>query len=202
MRLPDPMLARPATLPLGSGYSYEVKWDGFRAIVSTEAGLQVRSRRGWDMTALLPELAELPSGLVLDGELVAPDEGGRPSFPRLSPRILHGRPGIHVTFIVFDVLRVEGLSTIDNSYEERRCLLEELDLQGAHWCTTPVFDDGAALFATVEEQGLEGIVAKPLASPYRPGERGWIKVKNRAYWRFGQELELAQSRRRARTVII
>jgi ATP-dependent DNA ligase len=137
------------------------------------------------MTALLPELAKLPSGLVLDGELVAPDDDGRPSFPRLSPRILHGRPGIHVTFIVFDVLRVEGLSTMENSYIERRRLLEELDLQGAHWCTTPVFDDGAALFASVEQQGLEGIVAKPLESPYRPGERGWIKVKNRAYWRFG-----------------
>jgi bifunctional non-homologous end joining protein LigD len=201
MRLPDPMLARPATLPLGGGYGYEVKWDGFRAIVSTENGLRVRSRRGWDMAALLPELAKLPAGLVLDGELVAPDEEGRPSFPRLSPRILHGRPGIHVTFIVFDVLRVEGFSTMDNSYQERRRVLEELELQSAHWCTTPVFDDGQALFSTVEEQGLEGIVAKPLDSPYRPGERGWIKVKNRAYWRFGQELELAQSRRRARVTI-
>jgi bifunctional non-homologous end joining protein LigD len=62
---------------------------------------------------------------------------------------------------------------------------EELELQSAHWSTPPVFDDGAARFVSVEEQGLEGIVAKPLASPYRPGERGWIKVKNRAYWRFG-----------------
>jgi bifunctional non-homologous end joining protein LigD len=152
---------RPASLPLGSGYSYEVKWDGFRAIMSTEEGLRVRSRRGWDMMPLLPELAKLPSGLVLDGELVAPDEEGRPSFPRLSPRILHGRPGIHVTFIVFDILRVEGMSTMENSYQERRRLLEELDLQGAHWCTTPVFEDGAALLASVEEQSLEGIVAKP-----------------------------------------
>jgi bifunctional non-homologous end joining protein LigD len=91
MRLPDPMLAQPGTLPLGSGHSYEVKWDGFRAIVSTEKGLTIRSRRGWDMTGLLPELGKLPTGLVLDGELVAPDEDGRPSFPRLSPRILHGR---------------------------------------------------------------------------------------------------------------
>jgi len=202
MRLPDPMLARPATLPLGSGCSYEVKWDGFRAIVSTENSLTVRSRRGWDMTALLPELAKLPEGLVLDGELVAPGEDGRPSFPRLSTRILHGRPEFHVTFIVFDVLRVEGMSTMENTYRERRRLLEELDLHGAHWCSPPVFDDGAALFASVEEQGLEGIVAKPLSSTYRPGERGWIKVKNRAYWRFGQELELAQSRRRPRTIFV
>jgi ATP-dependent DNA ligase len=53
------------------------------------------------------------------------------------------------------VLRVEGLSTMENTYRERRRLLEELDLQGAHWCTPPVFEDGLALFASVEEQGLE-----------------------------------------------
>jgi ATP-dependent DNA ligase len=77
----------------------------------------------------------------------APDEDGRPNFLRLSPRILHGRPGIHVTYIVFDVLRVEGMSTMDNTYEERHRLLDELDLQSAHWCTPPVFDGGTALFA-------------------------------------------------------
>jgi ATP-dependent DNA ligase len=64
------------------------------------------------------------------------------------------------------------------------------------------FEDGPALFSTVEKQGLEGIVAKPLESPCRPGERGWIKVKNRAYWRFVQEVELAQHRRRARTTFV
>jgi ATP-dependent DNA ligase len=64
-----------------------------------------------------------------------------------------------------------------------------------------VFDDGPALFAAVVEQGLEGIVAKPRASTYRPGERDWLKVKNRSYWRFGQELELAQSRRRTSAII-
>jgi bifunctional non-homologous end joining protein LigD len=58
-------------MPLGSGWSYELKWDGFRAIVSTEDGLAVRSRRGWNMTQVLPELRGLPSGLVLDGELIA-----------------------------------------------------------------------------------------------------------------------------------
>jgi ATP-dependent DNA ligase len=63
-----------------------------------------------------------------------------------------------------------------------------------------VFDDGHALFAAVCEQGLEGVVAKPLASTYRPGERGWIKVKNRAYWRFGAELERSQRQSRVRLV--
>ena len=84
LRLPDPMLTRPADLPLGPAYAFEVKWDGFRAIVSTLDGLRVRSRRGWDMTERLPELASLPEGLVIDGELVALGDDGRPSFPLLS----------------------------------------------------------------------------------------------------------------------
>jgi bifunctional non-homologous end joining protein LigD len=62
------MLARSGSLPSGSGWSFELKWDGFRAIVSTEDGLRVRSRRGWNMTPVLPELRTLPTGLVLDGE--------------------------------------------------------------------------------------------------------------------------------------
>jgi bifunctional non-homologous end joining protein LigD len=64
------MLARPGSVPDGA-YAYEVKWDGFRAIASTSDGLRVRSRRGWNMTPLLPELAHLPPRLVLDCELVA-----------------------------------------------------------------------------------------------------------------------------------
>jgi hypothetical protein len=62
LRLPEPMLSRPGPLPSGSGRSFELKWDGFRAIVSTEDELRVRSRRGWNMTTALPELRGLPSG--------------------------------------------------------------------------------------------------------------------------------------------
>jgi ATP-dependent DNA ligase len=69
-----------------------VKWDGFRAIVAAEDGLQFRSRRGWSMTDLVPELARLPSGLALDGEFVAFGDDGRPSFPPLSQRMLMRRP--------------------------------------------------------------------------------------------------------------
>ena len=64
MRLPDPMLLRAGPIPTGPGWSFEVKWDGFRALVSTVDGLRVRSRRGWDMTPSLPELRSLPAGLV------------------------------------------------------------------------------------------------------------------------------------------
>ena len=201
MRLPDPMLSRPGTLPLGSGYAYEVKWDGFRAIVSTVAGLQVRSRRGWTMTDRLGELAELPKGLVLDGELVALGENGLPSFPRLSERVLHGHDGIAITYVIFDVLVRRRQSTMHLPYLDRRRILESLDLHGPAWCTAETFDDGPALVAAVVQQGLEGIVAKPRSGAYRPGERDWLKIKNRNYWRFGQERELAQSRRRQRLTI-
>jgi ATP dependent DNA ligase-like protein len=87
------MLARSDALPRGD-YSYEVKWDGFRAIVSTEDGLEVRSRRGWNMSERLPELAALPAGLVLDGELVAFGDDGRPSFP-----LLFASPSAYPTFL-------------------------------------------------------------------------------------------------------
>jgi bifunctional non-homologous end joining protein LigD len=112
LRLPDPMLTRPADLPLGPGYAFEVKWDGFQALVSTIDGLRVRSRRGWDMTECLPQLAGLPEGLVLDGELVAHGDDGRPSFPRLSNHILHGHDGITVTYVIFDILASDGEGTM------------------------------------------------------------------------------------------
>jgi bifunctional non-homologous end joining protein LigD len=78
---PEPMLARSGRLPTSDDYAYELKWDGFRAIVSTESVLRVRSRRGWDMTPHVGFLAQLPVRAVLDGELVALDGNGRPDFP-------------------------------------------------------------------------------------------------------------------------
>ena len=152
--------------------------------------VQVRSRRGWTMTDRLGELAELSKGLVLDGELVALGDDGLPSFPRLSERVLHGHDGIAVTYVVFDVLARRRRSTMDLPYSDRRRILESHNLQGPAWCTAETFDDGPALFAAVVEQGLEGIVAKPRSSTYRPGECDWLRIKNRSYWRFGQELEL------------
>ncbi|MDQ3821677.1 MAG: hypothetical protein M3321_00340 [Actinomycetota bacterium] len=189
------MLARLGDLPL-RGCAYEVKWDGFRALVSTEGALDVRSRRGWPMAEPVSELSGLPSGLVLDGELVALGDDGRPSFPLLSSRVLHGKRTIAVKYMIFDVLRVDGLDVMGNAHADRSALLEELELEGASWTTPEAFEDGPALFEATLGLGLEGVVAKRLDAPYRPGERGWVKVKHRSYWRYGQELELARSRRR------
>ena len=153
------------------------------------------------MTDRLPELAELPTGLVLDGELVAFALDGRPSFPLLGLRVLHGRAAIPVMLMIFDVLRIEGADTMCLPYAERRALLEAINLNGSAWRTPEVFDDGEALLEATSRHGLEGIVAKRRRDPYRPGERGWIKTKHRHYWRFGQELELAQRGRRQRLTI-
>src|SRR5690242_2989814 len=81
MPLPAPMLARSGRLPTDSGYAFELKWDGFRALVRTGDDFRVRSRGGWNMTELLPELRELPVDAVLDGELVALGDDEWPDFP-------------------------------------------------------------------------------------------------------------------------
>jgi bifunctional non-homologous end joining protein LigD len=179
-------------LPAGD-YAFEVRWDGFRAIASTEDGWRIRSRRGWRMEDRIPELARDDVRGVFDGELIAIDDG-KPSFPLVSSRMLHGHREIPVAYAVFDVLALDGESTMHLPYARRRALLEQLQLDG-FWFVTPTYDDGEALFRAVCDQALEGVVAKPLASAYRPRERGWVKVKNRDYWRFGQELERAQRRR-------
>jgi ATP-dependent DNA ligase len=140
------------------------------------------------MAALLPELAGLPDGLMLDGELVA-WEDGLPSFP------LHGDRDIPVTYMVFDVLYVDGESAMVLPYAERRALLEELDLVGPAWHTPSAFDDAEALFEVVCAQGLEGAVAKRLSTPYRPDGRGWVKTKNPSYWRLEDKREGFRLRR-------
>ena len=103
------MLARAGPIPTRGDWSFEVKWDGFRAIVSTEgAPLRVMSRRGWDMTPLLPELSALLVSGTFDGELVAFGPDGCPDFPLLCERILMCRPGIAVTYMGVRPLEPQG----------------------------------------------------------------------------------------------
>src|SRR3954462_10864424 len=144
------MLARADMIPRGRGRLFEPKLDGFRCLVCTHDGFRARSRRGWDMSHLLPEFHRtLPESVQLDGELVALGEDGRPDFHRLSSRVLHGRRGIALTLFVFDVLAVEGLSTTMLPYSERRALLEELELESQHVRLVATFDGGGALFAAI-----------------------------------------------------
>jgi bifunctional non-homologous end joining protein LigD len=169
--LPEPMLARSGRLPTSGDYAYELKWDGFRAIVSTEGELRVRSRRGWDMTSHVGFLAHLPVSAVVDGELVALDGEGKPDFPLLCECVLMRRGSVPLTFMAFDVLSVEGRIVTGLPYSERRAILEDLSLDGRFWRTPESFDDGAALWEAVCEHDLEGVVAKRRSGRYMPGER-------------------------------
>ena len=103
--------------------------------------------------------------------------------------MLHGRTGIAVTLFVFDVLAVEGLSTMMLPYVERRAGLEELDVESQRVRLVATFDDGEALFDAACARGPEGVVAKRERDPYRPGDRAWVKTKNRSTARFAQERE-------------
>jgi DNA ligase D-like protein (predicted ligase)/DNA ligase D-like protein (predicted 3'-phosphoesterase) len=191
-----PMLATLSKLPKDDGsWGYEIKWDGVRAIAYCQGGrVQLETRNLHEVSAQYPEIRRLGAELgareaVLDGELVTFDEQDRPSFQRLQSRmhltsdsvIRRRMRDIPVTYMLFDVLYLDGRSTMELPYEERRKRLESLKLEGAHW-QTPSYHrgDGAGLLAATRERGLEGIVAKRLDSRYTPGKRGgaWLKVKN------------------------
>jgi bifunctional non-homologous end joining protein LigD len=190
------MLARLAEMPADEDrYGFEIKWDGVRALVYVQRGrISVQSRAGREIGAQFPELAGLAEALgrrqaVLDGELVAFDEAGRPSFQTLQGRIhltsealvRERMRAIPVTLMVFDLLHLAGRGTRELAYEKRRELLAGLGLAGPSWQTPRHHvGEGSALLAASREKGLEGIVAKRLGSRYEAGKRGgaWLKVKN------------------------
>lgn len=197
-----PMLASPCThpgrLPLGDSWSYEIKWDGMR-VLTERTGRRVRltSRRGNVVTPAYPELEpdavleHLPGDLVLDGEVVAFADG-RPSFLTLASRI-HVRDTrraaalaatIPVTYVVFDLLRLDGHDLTSRPWHERRTLLESLDLgqRSPRWQVPPVYDDGHVLLQATAAQELEGVVAKRRTSKYYPGRRSpdWVKLAHRS----------------------
>src|SRR3954471_18606386 len=171
-----PMLAQLGDLPAGpERYGFEVKWDGIRALGYWRPGRwHVETRTLADVTARWPELRSLGRQLgarsaVLDGEIVAFDESGRPSFERLQSRThLTGEADIRrrardipATYVIFDVLWLDGESLLDRPYTDRRAALEELRLDGEAW-QTPAYHraEGAALLEATRVRGLEGIVAK------------------------------------------
>jgi bifunctional non-homologous end joining protein LigD len=190
-----PMLARLGRLPPDDdAWAYEIKWDGIRALLYYQPGrLRIESRNQNDLTGGYPELRALGETLgsrtvVLDGELVAFDENGLPSFGRLQQRMhltdaaaRRRATEIAVVYVIFDVLYLDGASTLRLPYRERRVLLDGLELAGRAWGTPESqAGGGRELLAATAERGLEGIIAKRLDSRYEPGGRNgaWIKLKN------------------------
>lgn len=202
-RPPSPMLATPATLREAHSLAragdvpwVEFKWDGIRAIGDWHGGrLRLRSRSGGDITQRYPELATEDLGLaaasaVVDGEIVALDARGRPSFSRLQQRMnLTGHReiarlagSVPVWLCLFDVLEVDGEDLTALPLAARRRRLEGIaggPGLSPRILVPPVFDDIDATLAASREHGLEGVMVKDPRSRYRPGERSadWLKLK-------------------------
>lgn len=210
-RQPAPMLAISGELPGDAGtdaepkWAYEFKWDGVRALVAIHDGrFRAWGRGEVDTTVRYPELQRLTDAmksrqLLFDGELVAFDAAGRPSFGALQRRMHLSDPAeiarmvaqVPVTYLIFDLLHVDGRSLLCEPYRQRRGLLESLVPAGSDWVVPPYYSGGAvdgseqgasgiAVQQASRDQALEGVVAKRLDSPYRSGKRSsdWIKVPN------------------------
>lgn len=187
-----PMLATPGrTVPTGDAWSHEVKWDGVRALTEVRDGvLRMTSRNENAITTAWPDLATSPLGerdLVVDGEIIALNERGRPDFRTLQDR-MHVRKAstaarlaesVPATYMVFDLLRLDGEDLTGLPLEERRERLLGLGLSG--WQVPASYDDGQMLFDATLQQDLEGLVSKRRDSRYRPGERTphWQKLAHR-----------------------
>jgi ATP-dependent DNA ligase len=178
-----PQLARSrAELPEGANWAYEPKWDGFRSIAFVDGGeVYLQSRNGKDLTRYFPELRFPEGRYVLDGEIVIFGEGGKQEFDLLGQRIHPAKSRVSMLaektpsrFIAFDVLALEDGPLLDQPFAERRAALEKLvdkPVDLTPW-TREIEDARPWLF------GAEGVIAKELDAPYRPGERtGMVKIK-------------------------
>ncbi|MFH8760594.1 ATP-dependent DNA ligase [Streptomyces atroolivaceus] len=195
----EPMLAqaRETLPPLGTGrMAVQPKFDGFRALLYTplRAGdpVLLQTRRGALVQDRFPDLAAAPAGLVLDGELAVLDHHGQLSFTALQRRATAGRNArvlaaeMPAHFIAFDVLQSDGQELLDEPFARRR---EVLEAQFASyrlappWTLCPSTTDAAVadewLHEWTDVPGVEGVVVKSLTGRYRPGVRGWTKVRRR-----------------------
>jgi bifunctional non-homologous end joining protein LigD len=190
----QPMLAESGDAPRSEPqWRYEPKLDGYRVIAFVEGQrVRLQSRRGLDLTAFFPEIAaELaanPAGqMIVDGEIVALDANGRPSFNALQNRAqLKGAAEIAaaqreapVVLVCFDLLHYAGLNLRAAPYRDRRRYLSQCLLPDAHLQLVHASDDAEELYRVALQHGFEGIVAKRLDSPYEPGKRSraWLKMK-------------------------
>jgi len=190
----EPMMAQPAGEPFDDdGWLFEVKWDGHRCLAALgKDRTRLTSRTARDVTGQFPELDGLHHQLaarnaVVDGEIVAFDEEGKPSFQRMQDRfhrspeeLARHRGRVPIQFLAFDLLWLDGEPLLELALAERRGRLAEVLVERADVrLSQAVTGRGEAFFAQIKGLGLEGVVAKRLASPYRPGARSpdWRKVK-------------------------
>ena len=193
-----PSFIEPMTATLADGpfddpaWLFEVKWDGYRVQAHARQGkVALYTRRGQDAAVYFPELAGPPTWIdareaILDGEVVALDEEGRPDFGLLQARRAGRRAGQgsgSLAYVVFDLLYLDGRSLLDVPLEERKQILRSaLRTEGPIQYAGHVVEDGVAFYRAVSERGLEGVIAKLRRSRYESGRRStaWLKVKRRS----------------------
>ena len=191
----EPMLAITADEPFDSpDFAFEPKWDGVRTLAFVDGGIvRLQTRNLLDCTTQYPEAHGVSEALtgayqaILDGEIVALDERGAPSFQRLQPRmhvrdesaVRKLRRTTPVVYEVFDVLWVDGLDVRKRPLRERQRLLDEIVTpMGAIKRSEQFIGTGRALYAAAKEQGIEGVVAKRLDAPYSSSRSAaWVKIK-------------------------
>lgn len=189
---PRPMLAtKTDALPVGEEWSHEVKWDGVRILADVSGGrTRMWSRNANDTTTAWPDVADdrdRPRDLLVDGEVIALNERGIPDFRVLQER-MHVRnartatrlaDALPATYMVFDLLRLDGEDLTGLPLSERRARLEQLELGG--WQVPAPYDDGQMLLEATRQQGLEGVVSKRLSSRYTFDSRSphWRKLAHR-----------------------
>jgi bifunctional non-homologous end joining protein LigD len=180
--------------PEDGSWAFEPKWDGMRIVASvSEDEVVLHGRSGRDVTVEFPELQslrEIAADVVLDGEVVAMDDDGRPSFAALQQRFGVTDPAVArrratsvpVTYVVFDLLLLDGVAAWRLPYADRRELLERLVSPGPRWfLTSSARGDGRHWLDAARAHSLEGVVAKRVDRPYEPGRRSsaWRKIKVR-----------------------
>jgi len=192
-----PMLATPGRLPASDdGWAYEIKWDGVRAITFVDGGrIRMQSRNDKELAPSFPEFREIGEVMgarpcVLDGEIVVIGDDGIPDFGRLQHRLHLASTGAiakqsaasPASYVIFDLLHLDGRPLFSLPYDERREQLEALRLSGSSFTTADSFRDaqGIDILRATKDAGLEGVIAKQRRSPYVQGKRSesWIKIKN------------------------
>jgi bifunctional non-homologous end joining protein LigD len=185
-----PMQAVSAEAPFSSDdYFFEVKWDGLRCLlfVEPDGRLRLQDRALGDITSRLPELSgiarQVTPGTVLDGELVATDQEGRPDYQSLRRRLgeAGSEPaGAPLAYLAFDALYISGRSLLRQPLSRRKARLQRAVTGGGHlFVPQHIEREGVELFEACLERGLEGVMAKHRDSTYVPGQRSpfWLKVK-------------------------
>ncbi|HET9410986.1 MAG TPA: DNA polymerase ligase N-terminal domain-containing protein, partial [Candidatus Dormibacteraeota bacterium] len=166
-----------------SDWGFEFKWDGIRAVAYVEGGrVRLMSRSGEEITSRYPEVHAMGRAVgsrevILDGEVVALDEKGRPSFEEIQQRmgltseseVRRKMKLVPVTYMIYDLIWLDGRPLLKVAYAERRRQLGKLKLSGASWQTPPYETGGGqAMLEASAKAGLEGIMAKRLDSAYEP----------------------------------